>query len=87
MTNDEEEQPKMVVVLATARFTIDMADTLAKYFSAFSIDGVVTLEVTDQGLWLVSPHAPARQFLGLADYPTEQTRLEAWQPDGLVQKQ
>jgi hypothetical protein len=77
----------MVVVLATARFTVDMADTLAKYFSAFAIDGVVTLEITDRGLWLVSPHAPARQFLGLADYPIEQTSLDAWRPDGLTQKQ
>jgi hypothetical protein len=62
----------MVKVLATARFTVDMAETLSKFFGAYAVEGIVTVEVSDQGLWLVNPHSPARQFLGLADYPPGQ---------------
>ena len=59
----------MVKIYATARFTQDMAETLTGYFTAYAVDGVVSVEISDRGLWLVSPNYPARQFLGLADYP------------------
>lgn len=60
----------MVKILGQARFTKDMAQTLLTYFSVYAgVDGVVSVELTDRGLWLINPHQPARQFLGLADYP------------------
>jgi hypothetical protein len=49
---------------AEAKFSVDMAETLLRYFDAFQIDGVVTVEVTDKGLWLKSPDGEGRQFLG-----------------------
>ncbi len=49
---------------AEATFSIDMAETLFRYFDAYQIDGVVTVEVTDKGLWLKSPDGEGRQFLG-----------------------
>jgi hypothetical protein len=59
----------MTTVLAVAEFTQDMAETLESYFQAYAADGVVTVEVTDRGLWLVNPRHPSRQFLGLARLP------------------
>lgn len=59
----------MTTVLAVAEFTQDMAETLESYFQAYASDGVVTVEVTDRGLWLVNPRYPSRQFLGLARLP------------------
>ena len=59
----------MIKISATAEFTEDMAQTLAAYFDAYAKDGVVKVEVTNQGLWLVNPFVPARQFLGLAALP------------------
>jgi hypothetical protein len=59
----------MTTVLAVAEFTQDMAETLESYFQAYAADGVVTVEVTDRGLWLVNPRYPSRQFLGLARLP------------------
>ena len=55
-----------LAVEARAEFTQDMAETLFKYFSAFQVEGVVTLEVTSHGLWLINPHTHGRQFLGKA---------------------
>jgi hypothetical protein len=54
----------MVRILATAEFTEDMAETLQTYFTAYARDGVVTVEVTDHGLWLRHPQSGTRQFLG-----------------------
>ena len=56
----------MVKILAKADFSADMAATLLTYFGTYAEDGVVSVEVTDCGLWLVNPHAPSRQFLGFA---------------------
>lgn len=56
----------MVKVHATAAFTEDMADTLKQYFQVYAEGGIVSVEVTDRGLWLVNPHYHSRQFLGLA---------------------
>lgn len=50
-------------ILAEARFSRDMAATLEAYFEAYEVAGVVTVEVTDHGLWLKNPFA-GRQFLG-----------------------
>lgn len=49
-----------------ARFTKDMAETLLAFFQAYQRDDVVTLQVTEHGLWLVNPHDGSRQFLGQA---------------------
>ena len=60
----------MVRSIASAEFTKDMVDTLQAYFEAYQVNGVVTVEVTDRGLWLPNPHISSRQFLGLAKWPT-----------------
>ena len=57
--------PKRPRILAEAEFTQDMAETLSEYFASYSSDGVVTLEVTDKGIWLRNP-VGGRQFLGSA---------------------
>ncbi|MEE9427270.1 MAG: hypothetical protein V3V25_03885 [Paracoccaceae bacterium] len=49
-----------------ANFTRDMAETLANVFTHYEDEGVVTLEVTCRGLWLVNPLNNSRQFLGQA---------------------
>lgn len=59
----------MVDVIATAEFSEDMAETLQNYFRDYAVDGVVSVEVSDRGLWLVNPDG-SRQFLGLARFPT-----------------
>ncbi len=64
----------MVKVFATAEFTADMAATLGTYFAVYADDGVVSIEVTDRGLWLVNPRYPSRQFLGLARLPQDPDR-------------
>lgn len=49
-----------------ARFTKDMAETLLAFFHVYQRDDVVTLQLTEHGLWLVNPHDGSRQFLGQA---------------------
>jgi len=56
------------IVAAKAEFTKDMVETLNEYFEQYAVDGVVTVEVSNRGLWLPNP-ATGRQFLGLARYP------------------
>lgn len=58
---------RAVQVLAVAEFTEDMADTLREYFHSYATDGVVSVEVSTHGLWLVNPLG-GRQFLGLARF-------------------
>lgn len=48
------------------RFTKDMVETLLTFFHAYQRDDVVTLQLTERGLWLVNPHDDTRQFLGQA---------------------
>lgn len=60
---------KDVRIVATAEFSADMSATLAEYFTAYAVDGIVTIEVTTHGLWLVNPIG-GRQFLGLARLPS-----------------
>ena len=48
------------------RFTFDMVETLLKFFRIYQRDDVVTLQLTERGLWLVNPHDDTRQFLGQA---------------------
>ena len=54
------KRPKKI---ATARFDKSMVDLLSKHFSTYSSDGIVEIEVTDHGLWLLNPNG-TRQFLG-----------------------
>lgn len=58
---------RTVEVLAMAEFSEDMADTLREYFHSYAVDGVVSVEVSTHGLWLVNPLG-GRQFLGLARF-------------------
>ena len=58
------------------RFTVDMAETLLRFFQTYQRDDVVTLQMTERGLWLVNPHNDSRQFLGQAVLPDgERERL------------
>ena len=59
----------MISHLGEAKFTRDMAETLVEYFDVYAVKGVVTVEITDAGLWLPNPHFVSRQFLGLAELP------------------
>lgn len=59
--------------MTQACFTADMAETLVRFFHAYAREGVVTLELTERGLWLVHPHDRSRQFLGQA-VPNERER-------------
>ena len=52
-----------------AKFTRDMTETLVTFFHCYERDGVVTLQVTERGLWLVNPLNGSRQFLGQALLP------------------
>lgn len=56
-------------VLASAKFTRDMVETLSLYFEHYAIDDVVSVEVTTHGLWLKHVPTNSRQFLGRADMP------------------
>lgn len=58
---------KPIKMLALAEFTEDMADTLHEYFQSYAVEGVVSVEVSTHGLWLVNP-VGGRQFLGLARF-------------------
>lgn len=49
--------------LANAEFTRDMAETLISHFADYEVEGIVTIEVTDKGLWLKNPEG-GQQFLG-----------------------
>ena len=55
-------QPKNTV----AKFTVDMANSLLKYFPSYAENGVVSIEVNSKGLWLINPVNGSRQFLGKA---------------------
>lgn len=66
MTNESEQTD--VTVVAVAEFSRDMVDTLQLYFETYAVEGVVSVEVSDHGLWLPNPVTGGRQFLGLAHY-------------------
>ncbi len=55
------------------RFTQDMVKTMLEYFTVYAVDGVVTLERTEKGVWLQNPDG-SRQFLGKADLPEHLTK-------------
>ena len=48
------------------RFTKDMVETLLTFFHHYQRDDVVTLQLTERGLWLVNPYNDTRQILGQA---------------------
>lgn len=50
-------------VFASAKFTRDMAEALVAHFEDYAQDGIVSIEVTDHGLWWENPDG-SRQFLG-----------------------
>lgn len=56
---------KRFEVMAVAEFTHDMVETLQAVFTAYAVEGIVRLEVTTHGIWLVHPEG-IRQFLGAA---------------------
>ena len=60
-------------VMAVAEFTHDMAETLTAVFTAYAVEGVVRLEVTSHGLWLIHPGG-SRQFLGAARLPEPESK-------------
>lgn len=60
MTNQRKATP---TILAEAKFSEDMVGTLTAFFKTYEDGGVVTIEVTDHGLWLKNPIG-GRQFLG-----------------------
>lgn len=62
-------QQKVIGTIKVAEFTRDMVDTLHQYFDAYEQDGVVSVEVSNHGLWLPNPVTGGRQFLGLARFP------------------
>jgi hypothetical protein len=55
-------------LITHADFSIDMVETLKNSFRDYAIDGVVSIEVTSEGLWLPNPETGGRQFLGLAKF-------------------
>lgn len=59
-------QPKALVrVVNTIEFTEDMAKTLSDHFDTYAVDGIVSVEVLDDGsLWLPHCLSGTRQFLG-----------------------
>ncbi len=58
-------EERILKIIAHAEFTEDMAATLYKHFGVYEAQGVVSLEIASNGLWLVHPSG-TRQFLGLA---------------------
>ena len=59
------KKPKL---FAHAEFSIDMVETLKDHFRDYEVDGVVSVEVTSEGLWLPNPETGRRQFLGRAKF-------------------
>lgn len=58
-------------VIGVAEFTRDMAQTLVDYFEVYAVEGVVSVELGNDGtLWLPNKRRGGRQFLGLARLPT-----------------
>lgn len=62
--------PKTVPnVVAKASFSKDMVESLLNVFDQCAIDGVVTVEVADFGLWVPRPGNTGRFFLGETRIP------------------
>lgn len=52
-------------VVRTIELTEDMAKTVYFYFERYAVDGVVSVEILDDGsLWLPHHETGTRQFLG-----------------------
>ncbi|SDE82033.1 hypothetical protein SAMN05421538_11219 [Paracoccus isoporae] len=59
-------------VVGVAEFTRDMAQTLTDYFDTYAVEGIVSIELGDDGtLWLPNRRLGGRQFLGMAKLPAE----------------
>ncbi len=58
-------------VVAVARFTDDMVETLQDCFEKYQDGGIVSVEINHKGLWLINPNDNSRQFLGKATFETE----------------
>ena len=60
-------------VLCHAEFTRDMIENLLTVYEMCQVDGVVTVEVADFGLWAPRNDGLTRVFLGQARLPEEPT--------------
>ena len=65
---------KTPTVVAKARFSKDMVENLRSVFDHCAVDGVVTVEVADFGLWVPRPGNTGRFFLGETRVPEEINR-------------
>lgn len=62
-------------IVGLAEFTRDMAETLTNHFDTYAVEGVVSVELGEDGtLWLPNQRLARRQFLGLAKLP-RQTKI------------
>jgi hypothetical protein len=52
--------------LTRTEFSPDMVATLAKHFERYHVDGIVTLETNQLGVWIVEQPNENKVFLGLA---------------------
>lgn len=68
------DRPTANRIVAEAEFTIDMVDTMKKYFDFYASDGVLRVQISDFGLWLPHPEMQCRQFLGLARLPEAESK-------------
>lgn len=59
------------VLVGNIEFTKDMVETLSAFFDVYAVEGVVTIEVSNRGLWLPNHRTKSRQFLGLARLPND----------------
>ncbi len=55
--------------IAVAEFSRDMLDTLVADFDIYARNGVVSVEVTENGLWLANPSTGRRVILGVTGLP------------------
>ena len=52
-----------------AEFTQDMLRTMIEYFDYFAdVEGVLSVEVTELGVWVEEPTTKAKKFIGKARY-------------------
>lgn len=52
-----------------AEFTQDMLRTMIEYFDYFAdVEGVLSVEVTELGVWVEEPTTKAKKFIGMARY-------------------
>ncbi|WP_456386069.1 hypothetical protein [Profundibacter sp.] len=61
--------------LQYAEFTQDMLRTMIEYFDFFAdVEGVLSVEVNELGLWVEEPASKAKKFIGKARYSQKDIR-------------